>query len=86
MPRLVCKSARGYCVSELCASSTAQVSKLGNLWEISVAVNDGGQSESTDGPTSGWRQRSVVVDVVVVVAVLLAVVAVVVIVIVVVAL
>ena len=74
MPRLVCKSARGYCVSELCASSTAQVSKLGNLWEISVAVNDGGQSESTDGPTSGWRQRSVVEVVVVLVVVVVVVV------------
>ena len=26
-----------------------------------VAVNDGSESEPTDGPTSGWRQRSVVV-------------------------
>ena len=31
-------------------------------------MNDGSQSEPTDGPTSGWRQRSVV-EVVVVIAV-----------------
>ena len=33
-----------------------------------VAVNDGWQSEPTDGPTSGWRQRSVVEVAVVLVA------------------
>ena len=31
-------------------------------------MNDGSQSEPTDGPTSGWRQRSVV-EVVVAIAV-----------------
>ena len=31
-------------------------------------MNDGWQSELTDGPTSGWRQRSGVVVVVVTVA------------------
>ena len=31
-----------------------------------VAVNDGPQSEPTNGPTSGWRQRSLVVVVIVV--------------------
>ena len=30
-----------------------------------VAVNDGSQSEPTDGPTCGWRLRSVVEVVVV---------------------
>ena len=38
----------------------AEVSKIGNL----VAVNDGSQSEPTDGATSDWRQRSVVEGVV----------------------
>ena len=33
-----------------------------------VAVTNGSQSERTDGPTNGWRQRSVV-EVVVVIAV-----------------
>ena len=31
-------------------------------------MNDGWQSEPTDGPTRGWRQRSVVEVVVVIVA------------------
>ena len=31
-------------------------------------MNDGSQGEPTDGPTSGWRQRSGVVVVVVIVA------------------
>ena len=31
-------------------------------------MNDGSQSEPTDGPTSGWRQHSVVEVVVVIVA------------------
>ena len=31
-----------------------------------VAVKDGSQSKSTDGSTSGWRQRSGVVVVIVV--------------------
>ena len=32
-------------------------------------MRDGWQSEPTDGPTSGWRQRSVVAVVVVVVGI-----------------
>ena len=47
--------------------TVAEVSKIGNLWRL-VAVNDGSQGEPTDGPTSGWRQHSVV-EVVVVIAV-----------------
>ena len=31
-------------------------------------MNDGSQSEATDGPRSGWKQRSVVKVVVVIVA------------------
>ena len=31
-------------------------------------MNDGSQSEPTDGPTSGWRRRSVVEVAVVIVA------------------
>ena len=38
--------------------------KIGNQ----VPVNDGWQSEPTDGSKSGWRQRSVVVVVAVLVA------------------
>ena len=37
--------------------AVAEVWKRGNF----IAVNAGWQSEPTDGPTSGWRQRSVVV-------------------------
>ena len=36
-----------------------EVSKIANYRGL-VAVNHGLQSELTDGPTSGWRQRSVV--------------------------
>ena len=43
----------------------AEVSKIGNLSERVVAVDDGWQSEPTDGPTTGWRQRSVFVVVIV---------------------
>ena len=42
-------------------TAVAEVSKIGNLEERLVAANDGWRSEPTDGPTSGWRQRSVVV-------------------------
>ena len=45
--------------------AAAEVSKIGNLYRRSVAVNDGSQSEPADGPTSGWRQCSVVEVVVV---------------------
>ena len=37
----------------------AEVSKRANYRRV-VAVNHGSQSEPTDGPRSGWRQRSVV--------------------------
>ena len=40
--------------------AVAEVSKIGNIQEWFVPVNDGWQSEPTDGPTSGWRQLSVV--------------------------
>ena len=44
-----------------------EVSKIGSLYcRRLVAVNDGSQSEPIDGPTSGWRQRSVVEVVVVI--------------------
>ena len=33
---------------------------VGNIWERFVSVNNGWQSERTDGSKSGWRQRSVV--------------------------
>ena len=45
----------------------AEVSKIANYRRL-VAVNHGSQSERTDGPTSGWRQRSVVEVAVVLVA------------------
>ena len=45
--------------------AVAEVSEIGNPKERFVAVNNGSQSEPTDGPTSGWRQRSVVEVVVV---------------------
>ena len=52
-------------------SSTAQGgggrSKRGNLQERFCAVSHGWQSEPTDGPASGWRQRNVVLVVVAVV-------------------
>ena len=38
----------------------AEVSKIRNIEEMLVPVNDGWQSEPTDEPTSGWRQLSVV--------------------------
>ena len=42
--------------------------EIGNIQERLVSVNDGSQSEGTDGLTSSWRQRSgVVVEVVIVV-------------------
>ena len=37
----------------------AEVSKIANYRRL-FAVHHGSQSEPTDGPTSGWRQRSVV--------------------------
>ena len=40
--------------------------RIGNIYERLVLVNDGWQSEPTDGSKSGWRQRSVVVAVIVV--------------------
>ena len=46
--------------------AVADVSKIGNPKEGLVAVNDGSQTEPTDGPTSGWRQCRVVVVVIVV--------------------
>ena len=39
--------------------AVAEVSKIANYRKL-VAVNHGSQSESTDGPTSGLRQGSVV--------------------------
>ena len=39
--------------------AVAEVSKIANYRRL-VAVNHGSQSEPTDGPTSGWRPRSVV--------------------------
>ena len=42
----------------------AEVSKIANYRRL-VAVNHGSQSESTAGPTSGWRPCSVVAVVVV---------------------
>ena len=45
----------------------AEVSKMAN-YKGAVAVNHGSQSEATDGPTSGWRQRRVVEVTVVLVA------------------
>ena len=39
--------------------AVAEVSKIANYRRL-VAVNHGSQCEPTDGPTSGWRQRSVV--------------------------
>ena len=49
------------------AVADAEVSKIANYKRL-VAVKHGSQSKSTDGPKSGWRQRSVVVvvDVIVV--------------------
>ena len=44
-----------------------EASKIANFRRL-VAVNDGLQSEPTDGLTSGWRQRSVVEVVVAIVA------------------
>ena len=43
--------------------AVAEVSKIANYRRL-VAVNDGLQSEPTDGLTSGWRQRSGIVIVV----------------------
>ena len=34
--------------------AVAEVSKIGNLWERLVAVNQGWQSESDDGPKGAW--------------------------------
>ena len=45
----------------------AEVSKIANYRKL-VAMNDGTQSEPTDGSKSGWRQRSAVEVVVVIVA------------------
>ena len=42
----------------------AEVSNIANYRRL-VAANHGSQSESTAGPTSGWRLRSVVEVVVV---------------------
>ena len=39
--------------------AVAEVLKIANYRRL-VAVNHRSQSEATDGPTSGWRQRSVV--------------------------
>ena len=47
--------------------AAAEVSKIANYRRL-VAVNHGSQSEPTDGPTSGWRQRSVAEVAVVLVA------------------
>ena len=44
----------------------AEVSKIANYRRL-AAVNDGTQSEPTDGSKSGWRQRSVIEVVVVIV-------------------
>ena len=46
----------------------AEVSKRANYGRL-VAVNHGSQSVPTDGPTSGWRQRSVVEVIVAVIVV-----------------
>ena len=35
-------------------TAVAEVSKIGHLYERSVVVNHGWQSESTDGPKGGW--------------------------------
>ena len=48
--------------------AVAEVSKIAIYREL-VAVNHGSQSDSTDGPTNGWRQRTVVEVVVVLVVV-----------------
>ena len=50
------------------AKAVAEVSKIAKYRRL-VAVNHGSQSESTDGPTSGWRLRNVVKVVVVLVVV-----------------
>ena len=47
--------------------AVAEVSKIAN-YRMLVAANHGSQSELTDGPTSGWRLRSVVEVVAVIVA------------------
>ena len=39
--------------------AVAEISKIANYRRL-VAVNHGSQSQPTDGPTSGWRQRGVV--------------------------
>ena len=39
--------------------AVAEVSRISNYRRL-VAVNHGSQSKPTDGPTSDWRQRSVV--------------------------
>ena len=46
--------------------AVAEVSKIA-IYRRLVAVNHGSQSEPTNGPKSGWRQRNVVVVVVVIV-------------------
>ena len=40
------------------AQTVAEVSKIGNLWERSVAAMHGRQNETTDGPKSGWGPES----------------------------
>ena len=47
--------------------AVAEVSKIANYRRL-FAVNPGSQSEPTDRPTSGWRQRGVVEVAVVLVA------------------
>ena len=48
------------CVTSSTAQGGGGSFNIGNLKERLVAVNDGRQSAPTDGPTSGWRQCSVV--------------------------
>ena len=62
----ICDMKQPMCaVVALHTGSTAQGGggsfKVGSLQERFVAVTDGWQSEPTDGLTSSWRQRSVVV-------------------------
>ena len=36
--------------------AVAEISKIGNLWEMLAVVNHGWQGESTDGPKGGWSR------------------------------
>ena len=54
----------GYIYKYVPHKAVAEVSQIGNLWERFLVVSHGWQSKSTEGSTSGWRQRSVVVGVV----------------------